>query len=227
MFVSYSRHDEALVKPLAALLGVAVAKDSIFLDVDSLVPGDVWGKKIIAAILECSVFVLCWCCETERSAFVAKEIKIALRDGKKRVVPVLLCSTKMPFGLLSRQWIDLRECVVHRCDHGPRPTALDFLDSPAGTGRPRTGDVAIEALRDVTEKADNKPTVSPEFEPLIRDIAEGKFVKYPGPIKKSDIYTAIKVDHPLTIEEDEEAQRLATTIRSYFNALRTDARPSG
>jgi hypothetical protein len=38
VFVSYSRHDEELVKPLAGLLGAA-ANDAVFLDVTSLKSG--------------------------------------------------------------------------------------------------------------------------------------------------------------------------------------------
>jgi hypothetical protein len=112
--VSYSRHDEALVKPLAGLLGVA-ADDAVFLDVASLKPGDLWNEKIIAAVKEASVFVLCWCCECEHSTFVAKEISTALAEGGKRLVPVLFCSTPLPPGMADRQWIDLRGKIVHDC----------------------------------------------------------------------------------------------------------------
>ena len=96
MFVSYSRHDEAFVKPLAQVLEAAAGEDSVFLDVESIKPGDQWENQIVAAISECSVFVVCWCCETEKSTFAAKEIEVALRDDTKRgVVPVLFCSTKV------------------------------------------------------------------------------------------------------------------------------------
>ena len=63
VFVSYSRHDEELVKPLAGLLGAA-ANDAVFFDVTSLKPGDVWEDKIFVAVKEAPVFVVCWCCES-------------------------------------------------------------------------------------------------------------------------------------------------------------------
>jgi hypothetical protein len=107
VFVSYSRHDEALVKPLAGLLGVA-ADDAVFLDVASLKPGDPWEEEIMEAIKEASVFILCWCCESEKSSPVAKEITAALAGDKKRIVPVLFCSAKLPVFLRYIQWIDLR-----------------------------------------------------------------------------------------------------------------------
>jgi TIR domain len=114
VFVSYSRHDEALVKPLAGLLGVA-ADDAVFLDVASLKPGDLWDEKIIGAVKEASVFVLCWCCQCEHSTFIAKEISAALSEKQKRLVPVLFCSTPLPPAMADRQWIDLRGQIVHDC----------------------------------------------------------------------------------------------------------------
>ena len=70
---------KGLVKPLAGLLGV-VAEDAVFLDVERLKPGQLWEKEITEAVERSSVFVVCWCCETERSRFVMQEIALALRD---------------------------------------------------------------------------------------------------------------------------------------------------
>jgi len=114
--VSYSRHDEALVKPLAGLLGVA-ADDAVFLDVASLKPGDLWEQRIVDAVKEASVFVVCWCCESNRSIFVAKEITIAMAEGKKRLVPVLFCTAPLPPNMANRQWIDLCGKIVHDCSN--------------------------------------------------------------------------------------------------------------
>ena len=116
VFVSYSRHDEALVRPLAGLLGVA-SSGVVFMDVASLQPGDHWEKEILEAVQQASVFVLCWCCECEKSDFVAREIGTALSDPAKKLVPVLLCSTALPAKLSQWQWLDLRGQIVHRCDH--------------------------------------------------------------------------------------------------------------
>jgi hypothetical protein len=118
IFVSYSRHDESLVRPLASLLGVAV-DDAVFLDVTSLKPGTQWEAEITGAIKESSVFIVCWCCESQQSAFVANEIRIALRDRTKRLVPVLFCSTPLPRALAKRQWIDLRGRLIHECNKHP------------------------------------------------------------------------------------------------------------
>lgn len=114
VFVSYSRHDEALVKPLAQLLGAA-ADDAIFLDIESIRPGDLWKSEIQHAVRASSVFILCWCCQSERSEFVQHEIAMALEGEEKRVVPVLFCSTPLPKLLKTRQWVDLRGRIVHSC----------------------------------------------------------------------------------------------------------------
>jgi TIR domain len=138
VFVSYSRHDEALVRPLAGLLGVA-SSGVVFMDVASLAPGDHWEKEIIEAVEQASVFVLCWCCECEKSHFVAKEIGTALSDPAKKLVPVLLCSTALPAGLSQRQWLDLRGQIVHRCDHADR------ADAPGASAERRPLPAAVVA----------------------------------------------------------------------------------
>jgi TIR domain len=123
VFVSYSRHDEALVMPLAKLLGAA-ADDAVFLDVTSLRPGDPWKEKIEGAVRDATLFVLCWCCESQQSAFVAHEISIALSDRKKRLVPVLFCSTPLPKPLSGRQWVDLRGRIIHVCNNTLHPPEM-------------------------------------------------------------------------------------------------------
>jgi hypothetical protein len=116
VFVSYSRHDESLVRPLAGLLGVA-ADDAVFLDVASVKPGDKWQDGIERALKESSVFILCWCCEAARSKFIGHEIAVAMEGNGKRLVPVLFCDTPLPATLASYQWIDLRGHITHTCSH--------------------------------------------------------------------------------------------------------------
>lgn len=173
VFVSYSRHDEALVKPLAALLGVA-AEDSVFLDVERLKPGDEWEKEIVSAIQECSVFVLCWCCGSRQSDFVSKEIEIALRDRKRRLVPVLFCRSALPASLSSRFWIDLCGRVVHACveSHPPQAT-VDSQKSKHADLAGRDGafdhlsmpEMATQDIMGILlDKPDKPPILSPEEE---------------------------------------------------------------
>lgn len=105
------------MKPLAALLGAA-ARDAVFLDVNSIKPGDFWKQEIDSALQDAAVFILCWCCESQASDFVGYEIRMAIENRAKRVVPVRLCSSPLPNLLSDRQWIDLRGRIVHDCrDH--------------------------------------------------------------------------------------------------------------
>jgi hypothetical protein len=142
MFVSYSRHDEALVRPLADMLGIS--EDAVFFDVTTLKPGDDWQQEIATAIESASIFVLCWCCGSSRSKSVAEEIALAFRGPVKRVVPVLFCEMPLPKHLDRWQWIDLRGRVVHTCrsphganmEEGPRlDRNLDLRDRPGFYGK--------------------------------------------------------------------------------------------
>src|SRR6516165_1241523 len=115
VFVSYSRHDEGVVKPPAGLLAGVTAK-SIFLDVDSIKPGDLWKSDIEDAVRNSEVFVLCWCCQSEQSKFVKREIRLASAVKGRRLIPVLFCSTLLPRLLADRQWVDLRGRISHTCN---------------------------------------------------------------------------------------------------------------
>ena len=134
VFVSYSRHDETLVRPLAAMLGAA-ANDAVFLDVTSIKAGDLWESEIKLALKEASVFILCWCCDSSKSAFVAYEMRKALRDKRKKLVPVLFCDMPLPPSLRDRQWIDLKGRIVHPCNHGDghRYQGSDVIDKDDGS----------------------------------------------------------------------------------------------
>src|SRR5262249_11024879 len=128
---------EPLVKPLADLLGVA-AENAVFLDIDTLKPGDPWRSKIKKAVRTSSVFVLCWCCEAAYSEFVSEEIKIALEDANKRLVPVLFCATPLPSPLKERQWINLQGKVTHACNgHDAVITATEPVRGGSGLSAPK------------------------------------------------------------------------------------------
>jgi hypothetical protein len=86
------------------------------MDVTSIEPGALWQQDIKQAIEEASVFVVCWCCESRRSKYVAREVAMALKDPNKRLVPVLLCSLPLPATLASWNWIDIRRKMSHECN---------------------------------------------------------------------------------------------------------------
>jgi hypothetical protein len=163
VFVSYSRHDEAVVKPLAGLLGVAT-DDAVFLDVTSLKPGDLWDDKIISAVKDSTVFIICWCCQSEKSTFVAKEIAAALASGNKKLVPVLFCSTPLPATLSSYQWIDLRGKILHNCEHIPKTKTEQVMSSVFGSmqGSPPEEVVARQGQYSVPPSYSEQQTISPQ-----------------------------------------------------------------
>jgi len=84
IFISYCRHDADLVKPISELVELG-NRDTVFFDASSLQPGDDWCEKIETAIHESTIFVLCWCCGSRASEFVAHEMNLALQK-KERVL---------------------------------------------------------------------------------------------------------------------------------------------
>jgi len=110
VFVSYSRKDARLIKPVVALLR---ARDSIFLDLDGIKPGKKWRMQLDEALRAAELVVLFWCRHSVRSKEVQKEYEFALSTGKN-VLPVLLDSTPMPESLREFQWVDFRELARSR-----------------------------------------------------------------------------------------------------------------
>jgi hypothetical protein len=108
IFVSYSRQDAGLVKPVVGLL--RATKDLVFQDVDSVMPGMRWRPQVEEALRVAHLIVLFWCYHSSRSAEVRKEYELALSTGKD-VLPVLLDATPLPRELNEYQWVDFREFV--------------------------------------------------------------------------------------------------------------------
>lgn len=131
LFVSYARHDEAIIKPLVALLRVA---GPVFRDEDSLRPGDIWHEKIQAEIDRCTEFLLFWCAHSADSAEVRREYELALRLNK-RVVPVLLDGSDLRGPLRARQWIDMRPVHRHQVDESEAAGARGATDGPTDSPR--------------------------------------------------------------------------------------------
>src|SRR4051794_20687925 len=92
-FVSYSHDDQKLVVPVVALLRSTPTE--VFLDVDTIEPGDNWWKRLEQALDTTSSFVIFWCSHSAGSVEVKKEWEFALKKGK-RIIPVLLDSTPLP-----------------------------------------------------------------------------------------------------------------------------------
>lgn len=109
VFASYCRRDAPIVSPIIRLARVPGV--TIFLDTDSLEPGDNWSAKIASAIKESDVMMVFWSRHAAESIAVRDEYERALAL-EKRVVPVLLDSTPLDQRLSKYQWVDLRSIAV-------------------------------------------------------------------------------------------------------------------
>src|SRR4051794_10158638 len=111
VFISYSRQDAHLIKPLLQLLQINGHK--VFLDTDSIGLGDRWKQELKQAIRRSNIFILFWCCHSSHSKYVAEEVRAALKDKKKRVIPALFCHAPMRKKIKEFQWLDFRTLVRH------------------------------------------------------------------------------------------------------------------
>lgn len=125
-FVSYSRPDERLVKPVVQFL--TIGGRQIFWD-RQINPGDHWSGTITNALHSSSTVVVLWCCHSAQSKWVSREVEIAVAAAKP-LVPVLLCPFPVQPPLDEYQWIDYRDSVRHDCvAHAPgEPESNQALD---------------------------------------------------------------------------------------------------
>lgn len=104
VFMSYSRHDAALVGPLTQLL--RITGGAVFRDLDSIQPGTKWRVAISSAIDSCETFLLFWCAHSLRSQEIRAEYEQAIALSRP-VIPVLLDRSELPEELAEYQTIDL------------------------------------------------------------------------------------------------------------------------
>src|SRR5262245_53241200 len=97
VFISYSSMDRDLILPIVKLVSVS-NQGSVFQDVNDVLPGDIWERKIVKAIRRCKMMFVFWCKHSEASSWVHKEWTLAV-EAKKRIVPILLDDTPLPHPL--------------------------------------------------------------------------------------------------------------------------------
>lgn len=119
VFVSYSRHDAAVVTPIVKLLRLGDGR-LVFLDVDSIAPGERWREQLEKALAGAAYVVVFWCAHSNASSEVAHEIEAALASGRK-LVPVLLDHTALPAGLADYEWIDMTDLGLASHGSGAAP----------------------------------------------------------------------------------------------------------
>ena len=114
VFVSYSRSDARLARPVVELLR---ARDDVFHDMDSIRPGAQWRQAIREAVDSATLIYVLWCSHSAASPEVRGEVDQA-RDLGTPIVPVLLDSTPLREDLRGYQWVDLSRATVHRSSLG-------------------------------------------------------------------------------------------------------------
>lgn len=108
VFVSYSRHDGAVVYPMVA--EVEASGREVWIDKNAIHPGSNWAGIIVRAIRDSDTFCLMCSAESFQSDNVRREIYIADKY-KRKLLPVRLDFAEMPedfeYFLIDRQWLDL------------------------------------------------------------------------------------------------------------------------
>ncbi len=89
---------------------------SPWLDVDEVLPGDIWHKSVIRALEESAVaLVLVSDNLTSNQGFVQEEIEVALKvlqgreKDKSPIIPVRLSETNVPDSLVNIHWVNIFE----------------------------------------------------------------------------------------------------------------------
>lgn len=113
VFIIYARDDLEIARKLAHLMKEAGL--SPWLDVDELVPGQVWKKAVLKALEESSVAVILVSKSIEKNGFVREEMNAAMKLLQSRdanvvpIVPVRIDDSAVPELLAQIQWVDLQE----------------------------------------------------------------------------------------------------------------------
>jgi hypothetical protein len=113
IFIVYARDDLKTAKHLAALMNDAVLRP--WLDVEQLVPGQLWKSAVLKALEESSVALVIVSNNLQKSGFVREELNAAMKLLQSRetgivpIVPVRVDDSSVPEELAQIQWVDLRE----------------------------------------------------------------------------------------------------------------------
>jgi len=113
-FVSYAREDKAKVRRLCASLRRRGFRP--WLDVDDILPGQIWKDTLLSAIRNAEFFVACLSTKSvAKRGVIQEEIREALAIWQQKLpediylIPVRLESCDVPSLLTRFQWVDLFE----------------------------------------------------------------------------------------------------------------------
>ena len=116
VFASYSRTDKRVVGQLVDFLRLT---GDVFLDRDSIAPGEKWEERIQTEIRNADKVAVFWCQHVAASDFVRKEYELAIEHDRP-MVPVLMDNTQVPSPLNRYQYLDMRRTLLHGEGGGDR-----------------------------------------------------------------------------------------------------------
>jgi hypothetical protein len=132
VFISYSRRNRRIVKPIVQIVRAVGA--TAFRDEDSIPPGKKWKVVISESIAACRTVLVFWSAAAAKSRAVKEEYRRAISLGKD-VVPLRVDATPLPDELADYQWIDLRPALSPDLDIAIPGTATR-LPLPTGLALP-------------------------------------------------------------------------------------------
>jgi hypothetical protein len=114
-FISYSKRDSDIVQAITKLL--QTQGNEVFVDYESIKPGEKWRESLQKAIERSDQLILFWCCHSGKSEWVKYEFEQGTKLGKP-IIPVLCCDYPADDEVGEFQWIDVRPIIKHQCfDH--------------------------------------------------------------------------------------------------------------
>lgn len=137
IFISYSRKDSEHATALAERLRAGSA--SVWLDTASLTAAETWSAEIVAAIKECSTFILLLSPDSVASRNVIKEVSLA-SERAKQIVPIILSPCElgnaMEYALAGLQQVAITnveafERLIAKLIGGASPAAAQPTAEPA------------------------------------------------------------------------------------------------
>ncbi|HOY37744.1 MAG TPA: toll/interleukin-1 receptor domain-containing protein [Bacteroidales bacterium] len=135
IFISYSSKDQVQANALCSFLEGSGL--NCWIAPRDIVPGNIYGEKIVEAINNCDAVLLFFTENSNRSAHVANEIDIAFNANKRIIVYKLGNFSESPalmYYLRRTQWIVARNAIsdntliLKTCQNNPcnTPKTLDF-----------------------------------------------------------------------------------------------------
>lgn len=111
VFISYAREDVEKVKRIRNRLAEAGMRP--WLDIDQILPGEKWDKKIKEGLEQADFIILCLSNNSvSKRGYLQKEIRYALNaveemlDSDIYLVPIRLDACEVPRSLQDFQWVD-------------------------------------------------------------------------------------------------------------------------